>query len=271
MGTRFIAPGVDAERFAQEMNVPVTRGLRGVFLTNTDARKLARNYAPVANKPLAKVVADPTIGAAYSRMQGTADVGGMKAVDTGIKETKDMTFIAIFRPVDRDKWPAGWEGQNSIALPQNQRAMAGGCHGSTVVGAVGYGVAMYMSGTKIASFISGFSDSSGQPASIVRSVDVDPTTFVVVSGRPTEKNGTTIKNHTTNKQSNVPMPEGHVRLTSNRTILIGASHSGGYGGPIELAAFQIHDVALTDAETDQSAQWLTDYVIRKGITPGVTK
>jgi hypothetical protein len=264
MGTRLIAVGVDAEKYAVEMNVPVIRGLKGVFLTNTDDKKIKRNYAPIDAKPLTASAGEPVIYPNRMTCRGMVDAGGAGYVDTGVKETALQTFIVIFKP-KTDAWPAGWAGVGSIPLDSNLRAMPLSTHLGSVPA---FGAAMYVSGTKFMSVFAGVTAADGVTStSATRSIAADFSVWNAFSGRVTAT-GLMVKNHTSGASATGNYTEGNVRRVPDRTFRIGSSYSSSYGGISDIAAIQIHDVVLTDAEVDTATKWLVDYVARKGIIVG---
>lgn len=260
MGTRITAKGVDAEAYATEMGVPVRTGIRGIFLTNTDDTKASWNYAP-GSSGRGLAVGLPAYNSQYGNYVGLA-AGAPKYIDTKVIESLDFTFISIFKMdvLTDPTWPAA----PGTDLPNPLRVMPISNYSSN---AAGYGVCLFPARNNSVSTLVGVISGDGTKSTSSTAVIVDPTKWLVISGRYSNATKSiTTKNHVTGAVATGLLAVGTERNPSTNALRIGAAIGGSFGGKVMVAATQIHNVALSDVDTDRNAAFLRAYVERKGVS-----
>ena len=260
MGTRITAKGVDAEAYATEMGVPVRTGILGIFLTNTSIEKIQWNYAP-GSAGKGSVFGNPVVTTQYTATDGMAG-GDPKYIETNIPETEEFTYFVVGKI---DSSAPGWPPVPGDAQPQENRSM----FVSDYSGASGnYGVGVYVSRGNAVALALGLKDTTNNYTQQSQHLLVDFSKPLIVSVKydATERL-LTMKNHLTGAVIKAATPDGFSRIgaSTGRTMRIGASVSVAYGGKAQIAAAQLHGVALSDTETDKNAAFLRAYAERKGI------
>ena len=263
MGTRIVAKGVDAEAFATELGVPVRTGVKGVFLVNTDEKKASKNYAPGSTKN-GTPVGSPAMTAQYGFLSGIKS-GVSQHIETDIVETENFTWIAAVKADMSDPlWPAT---PADAQIPVAIRANPVSSFSPSTANKIGAGIYTYTN-QKYGMSIGVLADGSTN-GSFAINLDADMSKFNIVAFRFNVATKTlSAKNYFTGVLRSSALAANQVRQTSGRKIRLGASSEGTYGGKIYVAAAQIHDVALSDADMDKNALFLKAYCERKGIVFG---
>lgn len=255
MGTSIRAKGINAEAFATEFAAKVRRGLRGIYFTNESLTKARHNYAPANINPEAvNYGADPTPSTNYTTFySGALNPQGSASLDTRIPETVEQTVFLVQRAKDSNLWP------DTPTMDAKYRTMSLSSWGVTEPG---QGAALYYTSKTRISFVGGISDGPTSTSYTI-GVAANPVEWQLISARIKEGQ-ITIKNHTQNVSASAT--NVNPRRLSGRTMLLGGVYSVSYGGIVDIAVAQIHDVFLTDAEESATVASIRAYCLRRGIT-----
>lgn len=245
MGVRLVAKGVDAESVATEYAAPVRRGLEAVHFLNTSLTKAARNFAP--GKGQGKVVGSPVPQAAYLSCKGT-----VACIESAMAESESMTLFIIARTAadgsvvpDRPMFLGNYQGQN-------------------VDGGTAWGVSIYLGAlnriTATAGYGSDAASNTNVLAAVTKTAVANLWGLYMIQVTPT---AVVIRDFTSGlTQSASPsLPRrlaiGKIRIGSGQSNLLGSC---------DVAAFQGHSVALTEAEIQSTVADLRAYAARRNIT-----
>jgi hypothetical protein len=126
---------------------------------------------------------------------------------------------------------------------------------------------MYLSRNNAMAGLIGVSNEDGSKVSLSNQVVIDPAKWNIVSVRySTALRAMTIKNHITGAVVVAPLATGQNRIVSTQSVRIGSAPTGPYGGKNMVAMAQIHNIALSDNDTDRNANFIRAYTERKGIS-----
>jgi hypothetical protein len=227
----------------------VTRGLVGWFTFDTDASRFGVNR--VLGASAAVVFGAPTAYATHGRFKGNVNY-----INTGIKETTEMTLIAVCRAVSV---PTG--AADGIIFVGN---IGGSAITPGYEGLSAFGVSIYMSTPDVLSGSACRDNGSGSTtsagATISNEVQTDWAIRAVITA---QVGGTIVKNLT--QGTSGKRDSTATRVLSDAPFLIGSAPTS-YTGESDISAVAVYSVALTDDEIAKVASQMRIRTTRLGLS-----
>ncbi len=228
---------VDASAYASKAITSVSRGLLGMFFTDTSIDK-AKNDFGIASNATANVVGTPV-----ASLDNTQFLVGQNYIQTDIHEPQDMTFAIVLRSL----YPAA-----DAMADVNKQPFAAGNYATSGLSGIALGYSHPANGRLAFGRVL---EKDGQPLmhNTTLASSIDSTQWQLVWGTFNLATGIWfVRAETANVNGNPQGEPGWVPRNNPRPISIGYAGGASQNGPVQVSQLRLYGVAL-DRETEIAA------------------